>query len=295
MANDGAPTEQTVNIARSPAIEMPSGKDIAYENFPVGSLLLPPRLRPHVTSFYRFARAADDIADNAALTAEEKIARLDRFGEALAGREMNDPACEAANRMRESLTETGVTPRHCADLLAAFKQDATKLRYDDWDDLMAYCHLSAAPVGRYLLDLHGGSRNGYAAADALCMALQVINHLQDCREDYLILDRVYLPLDWMDAESVSLDALSSRRTIPPLRAVFDRVIGAILTLLSHATALPGGLASRRLAMEAGATLAIARRLVRLLERMDPLAQRVELSKLDFLACCAKGVVQGLVR
>ena len=295
MANDAAPTGRTPSMARSPELETPSGKDVAYENFPVGSWLLPRRLRPHVACFYKFARAADDIADNAALTAEQKIARLDRFGDALFGREVNDPACETADRMRISLAETGVTPDHCADLLTAFKQDAKKRRYVDWDDLMAYCRLSAAPVGRYLLDLHGGSRNGYAAADALCMALQVINHLQDCREDYLDLDRIYLPLDWMAAEGVPLDALSANRTSRPLRAVFDRTIAATRTLLSRATALPGGLASRRLAMESGATLAAAQRLARLLERRDPLVRRVELTKADFLACCVKGAVLGLVR
>jgi squalene synthase HpnC len=282
-------------MTRSSEIETPSGKDVAYENFPVGSWLLPRRLRPHVACFYRFARAADDIADNTALAAEEKIARLDRFGDALTGREVNDPACETAYRMCLSLAETGVKPDHCADLLRAFRQDAIKLRYADWDDLLEYCRLSAAPVGRYLLDLHGGSRNGYAAADALCMALQVINHLQDCREDYLNLDRVYLPLDWLEAEGVSLDALSASCTSRPLRAVFDRTIAATRVLLTRATALPGGLASRRLAMESGATLAIAQRLIRLLERRDPLVRRVELAKSDFLVCCVRGALLGLVR
>ncbi len=294
MANDGAPTAQRANSAGPPAIETPSGKDPAYENFPVGSWLLPRSLRPHIACFYRFARAADDIADNAALSAEEKIARLDQLGDALSGRTSVDPACETAHRMRASLAETGLTSRHCADLLAAFKQDATKLRYEDWDDLMGYCRLSAAPVGRYLVDLHGGSRNGYAAADALCMALQVINHLQDCREDYLDLDRVYLPLDWMNAEGVSLDELSARRSSPALRAVLDRTIEATRTLLSRAAALPGGLASRRLAMESGAIVAIAERLIKQLERRDPLATRVELTKSQYVACCLKGAALGLV-
>ena len=284
MAADDAPSGRTVNMSRLSEIETPSGKDIAYENFPVGSWLLPRRLRPHVACFYRFARAADDIADNAALTAEEKLARLDRFGDALGGREMNDPACETAYRMRMSL----------ADLLTAFKQDAIKRRYANWDDLLEYCVLSAAPVGRYLLDLHGGSRNGYAAADALCMALQVINHLQDCREDYLNLDRVYLPLDWMEAEGASLDALSANCTSRPLRAVFDRTIAATRILLSCATALPGDLASRRLAMESGVIIAIAQRLVGQLERRDLLAHRVKLTKQEYFLCCLKGTALGLV-
>lgn len=283
-----------MNVATPSALETPSGKDIAYENFPVGSWLLPRRMRLHVLCFYRFARAADDIADNKALLAAEKIARLDRFGDALAGREVSDSTCETAHRMRESLAATGVSPQHCADLLAAFKLDVTKLRYRDWDDLLGYCALSAAPVGRYLLDLHGGSRDGYAAADALCLALQVINHLQDCRDDYLDLDRVYLPQDWMNAESASLESLEGMHTSPQLRAVFDRMIVETRALLIRAATLPAGLASRRLAMESGATLAVAWRLVRLLERRDPLTRRIELTRPGFLICCFCGALRGLV-
>ncbi len=280
--------------AKPSVIETPSGKDVAYENFPVGSWLLPRRVRPHVLCFYRFARAADDIADNEALSAEEKIARLDRFGDALAGREIHDSACETAHRMRESLAVTSVSPQHCADLLAAFKLDATKLRYRNWDDLIGYCTLSAAPVGRYLLDLHGGSCDGYAASDALCLSLQVINHLQDCRDDYLDLDRVYLPQDWMNSESASLEALGGTHTSPQLRAVFDRMIVETRALLTIASTLPAGLASRRLAMESGATLAVGWRLVRLLERKDPLAHRIGLTKPSFLICCIGGALRGLV-
>ena len=282
-----------MNVAKSAAIETPSGKNIAYENFPVGSWLLPRRLRLHVLCFYRFARAADDIADNKALSSAEKVDRLNRFGDALSGTEVSDSACETAYRMAESLAVTGISPQHCMDLLAAFKQDATKPRYRNWDDLLSYCALSAAPAGRYLLDLHGGSRDGYATADALCLALQVINHLQDCRDDYLDLNRVYLPLDWMDTEGASLDMLSATHTSPQLRAVIDRTTAATRALLLRAAALPSGLVSRRLAMESGATLAVARRLVRRLEREDPLARRIELTKPSFLLCCFGGALQGL--
>ena len=88
---------------------------------------------------------------------------------------------------------SGVTSAHCHELLAAFRQDATKTRYADWGELMGYCRLSASPVGRYLLDLHGKSRDTWPASDALCDALQVINHLQDCADDHRQLDRVYIP------------------------------------------------------------------------------------------------------
>lgn len=270
------------------AVETPSGKDAAYENFPVGSWLLPARLRPHIQRFYAFARAIDDIADNPALPAEEKIARLQRFEDTLLGRVGDASALATAVRMRESLNQTGIVADHCVDLIRAFKQDAVKLRYKDWDDLMGYCVLSAAPVGRYLLDLHGGSADGYGPADALCMALQVINHLQDCQDDYRTLDRVYLPTDWMGAEGAAIEDLARPAATPALRAVLDRTLLATEGLMRKARTLPAGLRSRRLAMESGAICAIADALMAKLGRQDPLARRVALSKPEFLLCCARG-------
>ena len=276
------------------SIETPSGKDVAYENFPVGSWLLPAGLRPHVAVFYAFARAIDDIADDSRLSPPDKVARLDGFEDVLLGRAPDQEGFEKAERMRATLQETEIASGHCVDLLAAFKQDATKQRYDDWDDLMGYCILSAAPVGRFLLDLHGGSRDGYGASDALCMALQVINHLQDCQDDYRQLDRVYLPLDWMTAEGATVEELDSTSTSPALRRVLDRALRGTDDLMAAARSLPGGLESRRLAMESAAILRIAERLSRLLARRDPLERRVELTKAEYLWCCLRGVASTLV-
>ncbi len=276
-------------LSASSPIEAPSGKDAAYENFPVGSFLLPARLRPHVAVFYAFARAIDDIADAPALAAEEKIRRLEGFAAALRG-ETADPAYARAHRMRASLTATGVPVRHCLDLIAAFTQDAVKLRYRDWDDLMGYCVLSAAPVGRYLLDLHGGSRDGYGPSDALCLALQAINHLQDCQDDYRALNRVYLPSDWLTAEGASVEDLNARGCSPALRRVLDRALDATDRLMIEARRLPAGLASRRLALESGVIVAVADALIAKLRREDPLAGRVQLSRGAFLWCGLKGAL-----
>ncbi|MDZ7712601.1 MAG: squalene/phytoene synthase family protein [Rhodovibrio sp.] len=136
------------------AIETPSGKGRGDENFPVASRLIAPRLRGHVMAYYAFARAADDIADNPELAPADKIDRLDRLGAALRGEASRDDV-PVADRLRASLLETGV-PLECGlDLLTAFKQDAVKGRYADWEELLGYCVNSANPVGRFLLDLHG--------------------------------------------------------------------------------------------------------------------------------------------
>lgn len=271
--------------------EISSGKDIAYENFPVGSWLLPAHLRPHIATFYHFARAADDIADSAVLSAEDKIAHLEQFESAFNGN--NTP--EKAHRMAVSLTETKTTTQHCLDLLEAFKQDATKHRYQDWRELIDYCLLSAAPVGRYLLDLNGGSKVGYGPSDALCIALQILNHLQDCQDDYHTLDRVYLPLDVLEKHGANIEDLTAPKTNASLRQVFDEILTGVDELMQEAAKLPAGLNSRRLAMESQIIINIALRLSKKLRHDDPLKNRVELSKPQYLACFVSGASQALLR
>ncbi|MEI6558335.1 MAG: squalene synthase HpnC [Rhodospirillaceae bacterium] len=274
------------------SVETPSGKTAGTENFPVGSWLLPAPLRPHVAAFYAFARAGDDIADNPALAPEDKIARLTAFGEALATGSGDPRLFAKAHALRRSLAETGVTARHGLDLLDAFKQDAVKNRYRSWDDLIAYCNLSAAPVGRYLLDLHGESRDGWPASDALCNALQVLNHLQDCQEDHREMDRVYLPLAWLEAQAGAVEALQQPKANGAVRTVLDLCLSETEDLLAIAAELPARLRSRPLAMESSVILHLARRLARLLRRDDPLAGRVKLSRADFAVCGLRGIVHG---
>lgn len=278
----------------SARIETPSGKDEAYENFPVGSWLLPAGLRPHVAVFYAFARAIDDIADAPHLSPDEKLSRLDGFDRALCGHTDGGSGFDKAHAMGRALERTGITTRHCRDLIDAFKQDAVKSRYRDWQDLIDYCNRSAAPVGRFLLDLHGGSRDGYEPADALCNALQVINHLQDCQADYRSLDRVYLPQDWLAEAGATVEHLDRSDTSPQLRLVIDRALDGVEVLLRQADPLPDGLHSRRLAMESAAILDIAWTLAGRLRRGDPLARRIALSKAAYLSCCCRGAARALV-
>jgi hydroxysqualene synthase len=271
------------------AFETPSGKGTRHENFQVGSWLLPAALRPHVAAFYAFVRAADDIADNPDLAPDDKIRRLERFEAALTGPPGLAASLPKAQALRTTLLATGVSSRHALDLLAAFKRDATKRRYRDWPDLLSYCALSASPVGRFLLDLHGETRELYRFSDPLCDALQVLNHLQDCRADYLGLDRVYLPLDGFDAAGVGVEALRGRGASAALRAVLDRALGGVDELLSSAGNLPRALRSSRLAGESAVVLEMARRLAKELRARDPLAERVELTRPAFLRCGLLGL------
>jgi hydroxysqualene synthase len=280
-------------VSAGPAsVETPSGKGAGDENFPVGSFLIARPLRPHVAAYYAFARAIDDIADNPELTPEEKLERLDAMDQALC-EDTSEPRFAKAQALRRSLLQSGVDFAHARDLVSAFRQDAVKGRYGDWADLMGYCDRSAAPVGRFLLELHGEDRHHFVHSDALCNALQVINHLQDCAKDYRDLDRVYLPGDWLAEEGETVEALGRSRASPGLRRVLDRCLAHTRELMRAADLLPGALASRRLAMESAIIVRIAHRLIGELERRDPLAERVELTRAQFLGCGVRGAIGGL--
>ena len=273
-------------------IETPSGKGAGDENFPVASWLLAARLRPHVMAFYRFARAIDDIADNPALAADEKLARLDRMARGLRLGDA-DPDARTAHRLRASLDATGVTPRHALDLVDAFRQDAVRNRYVDWPDLIAYCDRSAAPVGRYLLDLHGEPAALHRGSDALCNALQVINHLQDCGEDFRRLGRVYLPEPWIVAAGGSAADLGGTVASPAIRAAIDRCLDGVDRLLAVSAPLAAAMQSARLALETGVIQRIAETLSRRLRREDPLAKRVVLTRGALAGAAAAGVARTL--
>jgi farnesyl-diphosphate farnesyltransferase len=260
------------------SVEIWSGKDRGDENFPVGSVLIRSDLRRHVHAFYAFARNADDIADSGRLTPEDKVARLNIMEDVLLGR--RDAGSPSAVKLRASLAETGVTPQHSCGLLRAFRQDATKRRYGSWDELYEYCRYSAMPVGRHVLDLHGESRDTYPPSDALCSALQVLNHLQDCRTDLLTLDRCYLPLDLLAEHGSSVDDLHAVRETPGLRRVFDALLDRVGTLNRQSRELPSRTRSRRLRLETAVIARLSERLARRLRRGDPIANRVKLTRGD---------------
>jgi len=258
-------------------------KGAGDENFPVASWLLPAWARGHVMAFYAFARAADEVADAAHLTAADKRRQLHDFAVQLAA----GPAGATASRgsdevvlaLRNSLQTTAVSVRHAEDLLRAFVWDVDHPRTPDWAALRAYCDLSAAPVGRYLIELLGGVEgDDFSASDCLCAALQILNHLQDLKDDFRVLNRIYVPADWMADEGVAESELGGAACSPGLRRVVERMLDGVDDLLIAAKPLPGALRSRALAREAAGILAVAQGLAQALRARDPLAGRVALSR-----------------
>jgi squalene synthase HpnC len=257
----------------SDASALRSGKGHRDENFPVASFLIHRRHREPILAFYNFVRTADDIADHPALAAAEKLALLDRLEAGLTG--AND-ADAAAVRLRRVVADRGLSPKHAQDLLAAFRLDVTKLRYRDWDDLMAYCALSAMPVGRFVCDVHGESRAVWPANDALCAALQVINHLQDCKADYLNLNRVYVPQDALASSGADVEALGAERASPALLDCLHQLAARTEKLLAESDGFAAQIADWRLALEVSVINTLAHRLTRILARRDPLREKVHL-------------------
>ena len=269
----------SAHLAES-GVETWSGKDRGDENFPVGSLLIRADLRRHVHTYYAFARNADDIADHPDLAPAQKIARLDAMEAVLTG--MATEGSPSAARLRDSLAETGVSSIHARELLIAFRQDAVKRRYADWAELMQYCRYSAAPVGRYVLALHGESEAAWPASDALCASLQVLNHLQDCAKDFAELDRSYLPGDWLAREGATAEDVRAPKANPGLRRTFGAMLAETALLNEQASALPSLVRARRLRVETAIIGGLARRLHARLVREDPLAARVKLRTPDMV-------------
>jgi hydroxysqualene synthase len=272
--------------------EVRSGKGHRDENFPVASRLIHPRHRAPILAFYEFVRTADDIADHATLAAAEKLALLDRLEATLLGSRNDDPVGVA---LRSQLEARQLSPRHALDLLTAFRMDVTKLRYSDWNDLIGYCTYSAMQVGRFVLDVHGESRTTWPANDALCAALQIINHLQDCGKDYRDLDRVYIPLDAFAAVGSSVNELSAERGSPALLAAVRQLARRTGDLLRESAPFSASIEDARLALEVAVIQTYAERLVALLSVRDPLSERVHLGKAGVAGYGVLGLLWGATR
>jgi squalene synthase HpnC len=274
------------------ASELRSGKTHRDENFPVASWIIHPRHRALILAFYNFVRTADDIADHAALGERDKLAYLDLLEAELVGKGDSQP--EAVN-LRRALAERSMPPRHAQDVLIAFRMDVTKLRYENWDEVIHYCRYSAMPVGRFMLDVHGESRSSWTASDALCAGLQINNHLQDCGKDYRNLNRVYLPRDALAAAGANVEALGEGRASAALLQCLHSLAARTEALLNESKSLSAEVRDFRLGLEISVIQAFAGKIVRLLKIRDPLSQRVHLGPIELLTHSLAGVASEMTR
>jgi phytoene synthase len=257
-----------------------------YENFPVASLLLPAPLREPIEIIYRFARSADDFADEGDDPAEVRLHKLNDYRRQLA--EPREPLLrDVAKIMREHELPMALF----ADLLDAFSQDVTKKRYADFAELMAYCRRSANPVGRLLLHLFKRTNDSdFRNSDAICSALQLINLWQDVELDWVNDNRVYLPQDEMARFGVTEQHLSRKICDDGWRSLMkfqvDRARGLMLSGTGLGKALPG-----RIGLEIRATIQGGLRILEKLERAgyDVFRRRPTLRALDWPVVLLKAV------
>ena len=274
------------------ASEWRSGKGHRDENFPVASWIIHPRHRALILAFYNFVRTADDIADHATLSGDEKLSLLDLLEAELLGK--GDSQAEAVN-LRVALAERGMPPRHALDLLTAFRMDVTKLRYENWDEVIHYCRYSAMPVGRFVLDVHGESTSTWASSDAICAGLQINNHLQDCGKDYKNLNRVYLPRDALAAAGATAEQLGETHAAPALLQCLQALAARNEALLDEGRMLAADVRDFRLGLEISVIQSFADKIVRLLKVRDPLSERVHLNPVELLAFSFGGMAGETVR
>jgi squalene synthase HpnC len=257
-----------------------------YENFPVASLLLPASLREPIEVIYRFARSADDFADEGDDPPEARLRKLDDYRRQLAA-PRDAVLRDVAKIIREHELPVGLF----ADLLDAFAQDVTKKRYANFSEVLDYCRRSANPVGRLLLHLFKRTNESdLRASDAICSALQLVNFWQDVDVDYRNDARIYLPQDEMARFGVTerhlRDRVSDSAWQSLMRFQVDRARSLMLAGSGLGKTLPG-----RVGLEVRATIQGGLRILDKIERAgyDVFRRRPRLRAYDWPVLLAKAL------
>jgi squalene synthase HpnC len=257
-----------------------------YENFPVASLLLPAPLREPVEVIYRFARSADDFADEGDDPPEVRLQKLNDYRRQLAA-----PATPLFHDVAKIIREHELPVQLFADLLDAFAQDVTKKRYASYAEVLDYCRRSANPVGRLLLHLFKRTNElNLRHADAICSALQLINHWQDVDVDYTRDKRVYLPQDEMARFGVTERHLREKVCDPAFQSLMAFEVQRTRTLMLEGAALGKALPGR-MGLEIRATVQGGLRILEKIERVgyDVFRRRPVLRPFDWPLLLLKAV------
>jgi len=221
-----------------------------YENFPVASRLLPQESRASVAVIYAFARQADDFADEGERSEAERLALLQEYADKLSAISRGAPQQDPVFIALDDVIRRHQLPLQLFhDLLSAFRQDVTKRRYRNFDEVLDYCRRSANPVGRLMLHLHGeASEEKLRLSDKVCSALQLINFYQDLEQDARENDRIYLPQDEMARLGVSETDLANARHSSELVQLLALQRARTLTMM-HQGACLGSLLGGRFGLE----------------------------------------------
>ena len=268
-----------------------SGKSYSDENFPVASFLMTKKIRSIVRVFYFFARMADDIADHQKLSSNQKKKILLFFDNAISKSKKTNN--KVLDKMIAKFKELPSAKKYSRNLLKAFMMDASNKKYKNWNDLLYYCKFSANPVGRFVIDAVNERKNIekiYEASDNLCTALQIINHIQDCKKDFKELNRVYIPESFFKKYSVDKKILRKSKSVENFERLKIEIVDNVLVSLRKTKLGLREIQSWRLRKETLIILNIAKRLCNLLKINDPLEKQIKLSRIDFIFCFFKGIM-----
>ena len=262
-----------------------------YENFPVASWLLPKRLRQPVEAIYRFARSADDIADEGDALPAERLAQLAAYLAELDRIERGEtPTDPIFGPLSAAIRAYAIPLAPFRDLLSAFAQDVEKTRYASFGEVMDYCRRSANPVGRLMLHLYGDRDPRHLAySDAICSSLQLINFLQDIAVD-CAKDRIYLPQDELAAHLVSEAQIAAGDTRGLWHMMMHKQIERARKLLQAGAPL-GRALKGRIGLELRVTILGGEAILRKLHA-DPgcvFHNRPVLTRKDWIVMLARGI------
>lgn len=271
-------------------------KDASQENFPVGKLIRKD-LQAIVQEYYQLARFADDIADDNKLKSSEKIRQLDEVENIFLGFEKKPSSnLVFVQKLGQRFKKENLSTSLITDLLKAFRQDAQGYSYQTWGELVNYCTYSAAPVGRFMLAIHNENPSTYLPATALCVALQIVNHLQDAKYDFELLGRIYIPDEYAQELGINLqEQLQANVSSPELKKIIAKMLEQLQGLLKDAKILPRITKDWRLKMEIGVILSLTNSMIKRIYDGDVLANELKLSKFDWCKAFSAGLKTVLMK
>tara|TARA_X000000368_G_C22966220_1_gene683291 strand:- start:473 stop:1198 length:726 start_codon:yes stop_codon:yes gene_type:complete len=239
---------------------------------------------------------ADDIADNKSLSPFKKMKILRFFDKSIQNEKKSK--IKVLDDLINLFSEIPFGKKYSKLLLKAFMLDASDKKYKSWNDLIFYCQNSANPVGRFVIDLMYLKEKRkklnldliYQASDNLCTSLQILNHIQDCKDDYMDLRRVYIPSNLLKKYSVNQKVFLTNTSNSEFSKVIEEIIDKIEVMLENSVEGLKLISSRRLRIETLIILNIAKRLSNLLKIKDPLKKKVKLSRIDLIFCFIKGIM-----
>ena len=269
-------------------------KNKHQENFPVGMMMFNRNIRKIVADYYRFARYADDIADNPHLKPQNKVAKLYELEEIFLGqRNYKGQKLKFVQTLKEEFTKHNLAPNLATDLLIAFRKDSLGFDYQTWGQLVDYCKYSAAPVGKFMLAVHQENPSTYLPATSLCVALQIVNHIQDLKYDVSLLKRLYLPADIMKKYHLSRDDLTQNKSSISLQKAVKHIMEKTLGLVKEGSILPALIKNTGLRIEVCIILSLTNIMIKKILKGDILSKEIKLSHLDWLRGIVSGIYKGL--